>query len=152
MGMLNLYDWILPDSQAELLSKYKDNEPLYNMARSFWNSLDSASMFFFIIAFVVAVIVAYIYYYPYNRKAGRRYKVSKWAWGLAITAIITFVATIISGYILVSSTLKERFDFIIWISFINGVYAIVSYLVVSFFICKYIYKLYPTNAYRFLDI
>ena len=144
-----MYDWFLPNSQAELLSKYKDNEPLYKMARSFWNSLDSASMVFFIIAFVVAVAVAYIYYYPYNRKAGRRYKVSKWAWGLAITAIITFVATIISGYMLVSSTINEQVGFILRISLINGLYAAIIYFIASFIICNLPVS---TNAYRFLKL
>ena len=42
MGMLNLYDWGLPN-QAQHLARYKDNEPLYNMARGLWADLNSAS-------------------------------------------------------------------------------------------------------------
>lgn len=45
MGMLELYKWGLPNQGAHL-NRYQDNEQLYNMARSFWASLDSAAIYF----------------------------------------------------------------------------------------------------------
>ena len=148
MGMINLYDWGLPN-QAQHLVRYKDNEPLYNMARSLWNSLDSASMYFFATAFAVAVVFVWLYYYVYNKGAGRKYKVSHWAIWLVITAVATIGFTMILGNTMVSSTLNEQVGFILRISLINGLYASVIYFIASFIICN---LPVPINAYRFLKI
>ncbi len=148
MGMLNLYDWVLPN-QAELLVKYKDNEPLYNMARSLWNSLDSASIYFLATAFSVAVLLVCYYYYVYNKLSGRKYRIQHWAIWLAITAVSTFGLTMILGNAIVSSTLKELGEFILRISLINGLYASLIYFIASFIICNIPVS---TNAYRFLKI
>ena len=75
MGILNLYDWGLPN-QAQHLARYKDNQPLYNMARGLWTDLNSASMYFLIAAIVVAILAACYYYYGYNKLPGRKYRVS----------------------------------------------------------------------------
>ena len=85
MGMLNLYDWGLPN-QAEYLARYKDNEPLYNMARGLWTDLNSASLYFLITAIVVAIVAVCYYYYGYNKLPGRKYRVSHWAIWIGITA------------------------------------------------------------------
>ena len=148
MGMLNFYDWGLPN-QAEHLVRYKDNETLYNMARSLWNSLDSASMSFLAAAFVVAVFFVFWYYYVYNKGAGRKYKVFHWTIWLVITIVATIGITMILGNAMVSSTLKEQVGFILRISLINGLYSSAIYFIVSFIICN---LPVPTNAYRFLKI
>ena len=148
MGMLNLYDWGLPN-QAEHLVRYKDNEPLYNMARSLWNSLDSASMYFLATAVAVAVVLVCYYYYGYNRLPGRKYRIRHWAIWLVITAIATIGLTMILGNAMVSSTLKEQVGFILRISLINGLYASAIYFITSFIICNLPVS---TNAYRFLKL
>ena len=148
MGMLNLYDWGLPN-QTEHLVRYKDNEPLYNMARSLWNSLDSASIYFLATAFSVAVLLVCYYYYVYNKLSGRKYRIQHWVIWLVITAVSTFGLTMILGNAIVSSTLKELGEFILRISLINGLYASLIYLIASFIICNIPV---PTNAYRFLKI
>ena len=148
MRMLNLYDWGLPN-QAEHLNRYKDNEPLYNMARSLWSSIDSASMYFLAAAFAVAIVVVCFYYYGYNKLPGRKYRIRHWTIWLAITAIITIGLTMILGNAMVSSTLKEQVGFILRISLINGVYASAIYFIASFIICN---LPVPTNAYRFLKL
>lgn len=148
MGMLNLYDWGLPN-QAEHLARYKDNEPLYNMARVLWADLNSASMYFLVTAVVVAIVAACYYYYGYNKLPGRKYKVSHWAIWIGITAAVTILLTMVLGNVMVSSTLKEQVGFILRISLINGLYASAVYFIVSIVICN---LPVPTNAYRFLKI
>ena len=148
MGMLNLYDWGLPN-QAQHLASYKDNEPLYNMVRSFWSSLDSASVYFFATALVIAIIVVCYYYYVYNKLPGRKYKISHWAMWLGVTAVMTTLLTMVLGNVMVTSSLKEQTGFILRVSLINSLYASVIYLVISFVFCN---LPVPTNAYRFLKI
>lgn len=148
MGMLNLYDWGLPN-QAKHLVRYKDNEPLYNMARSLWNSLDSASMYFLATAIAVAVVVVCYYYYGYNKLPGRKYRIRHWAIWLVITAVATIGLTMILGNAVVSSTLKEQVGFILRISLTNGLYASAIYFITSFIICNLPVS---TNAYRFLKL
>ena len=148
MGMLNLYDWGLPN-QAEHLVRYKDNEPLYNMARSLWNSLDYASTCFLATAVAVAFALVCFYYYGYNKLPGRKYRRRYWVIWLVITAIATIVLTMILGNAMVSSTLNGQAGFILRISLINGLYASVIYFILSFIICN---LPAPTNAYRFLKL
>lgn len=148
MGMLNLYNWGLPN-QAEHLARYKDNEPLYKMARSLWSSLDSASIYFLATAFAVAVVIVCYYYYGYNKLPGRKYRVFHWAIWLAITVVTTIGLTMILGNVMVSSTLNEQAGFMLRLSLINGLYASAIYFITSFIICN---LPVPTNAYRFLKI
>ena len=148
MGMLNLYDWWLPN-QAEHLVRYKDNEPLYNMARSLWNSIDFASMYFLATAIAVAFVLVCYYYYGYNKLPGRKYRRRHWLIWLVITAITTIGLTMILGNAMVSSTLKEQVGFILRISLINGLYASATFFIKSFIICN---LPVPTNAYRFLKL
>lgn len=148
MGLLTLYDWGLPN-QAEHLAGYKSNEPLYNMARSLWNSLDSASMYFLATAIVVAIVAVCYYYYVYNKFPGRKYKVSHWAIWLGITAAATIILSMILGNVIISSTLNDKVGFILRISLINGLYTSVIYFISSLVICN---LPVPTNAYRFLKI
>ena len=148
MGMLNLYDWGLPN-QAAHLSGYKNNDSLYNTARLLWNNLDSASMYFLATAIIVGLIIVAYYYYGYNKLPGRKYKISHWAIWLGVTALVTLLLTMVWGNIFVPSTLKEQSGFILRVSLINGLYASAVYFISSFIICNIPV---PTNAYRFLKI
>ena len=149
MGMLNfLYGWVLPNKQ-HYINGYKNNEQHYSMARSLWDSLESASIYFLLVAIVFAILLACCYYYGYNKLPGRKYKISHWVIWIGITAVVTILLTMVLGNVMVSSTLKEQVGFILRISLINGLYASVVYFIVSFFICN---LPVPTNAYRFLKI
>ena len=148
MGLLDLYKWGLP-SQAEHLNRYRDNEPLYNMARSFWNSLDSASIYFLIAFLAIGLALVCFYYYGYNKLPGRKYRIQHWALWLGITAALTIIVTLLLGSAIVSTNLQEKFGFLLRISLINGLYSILVYLVASVVICNIPV---PTNAYRFLKI
>lgn len=148
MEMLNLYDWGLPN-QAQHLAKYKDNEPLYNMARALWADFNSACLYYLVTAIVVAIVTACYYYYGYNKRPGRKYRISHWVIWIGLTAIATIILTVVLCNIMVSSTLKEQVGFILRISLINGLYASVIYFIVSFVICNIPVS---TNAYRFLKI
>lgn len=148
MRILDLYDWALPN-QAEHLARYANNESLYGMARSMWASLESASMYFLVVAILLAMISVWLYYYVYNNYPGRKYRIRHWFFWMiglfALTAIVTFVL----GNSLVSSNLIELRGFLLRLSPINSVYAVAIYFVASFVICNIPV---PTNAYRFLKI
>ncbi len=148
MGVFNLYDWGLP-SKAAYLNRYQGDDNLYNAARSLWNSMDTAGIYFLISAIAVGLILVLFYYYGYNRFPGRKYKISHWAIWLGITSVVTILLTLIFGNILVSSNLKEQSGFILRISLINGLYSAVVYLLATLIICNIPV---PTNAYRFLKI
>ena len=148
MGLLDLYKLGLP-SQAEHLNRYRDNGTLYNMARSFWNSLDSASIYFMIAFLAIGLALVCFYYYGYNKWPGRKYKIQHWALWLGITAALTVAVTLILGSAIVTSNLQEKFGFLLRISLINGAYAILVYFIASLIICNIPV---PTNAYRFLKI
>ena len=148
MGLLDLYRWGLP-SQGQHLNKYKDNESLYNMARAFWNNLDSASIYFIVTFIALSLILVCFYYYGYNKLPGRKYKIQHWTLWLGITAVATIVITYLLGSVIVSSNLSEKVGFLVRISLINGVYSIALYIIASLIICNIPV---PTNAYRFLKI
>lgn len=148
MGMLSFYNWGLPN-KAEHLARYRENDQLYNMARSLWNSLDSASIYFFAAALTLAVLLVCYYYYGYNKLPGRKYKILHWGIWLLVTVVTTIGLTMLLGKVLVSSSLNEQLGFILRISLINGLYASAIYFIASFIICN---LPVPTNAYRFLKL
>lgn len=148
MGMMNLYEWGLQNKNA-FLNGYKDNDVLYKQALSLWSKLDSACIYFLLIAIGVGVIIAIYYYYDYNRRPGRRYRISRWLIWLGISALVTFVLTMVLGNIIVKSNISEVQSFLVTISLINSLYSVITYFVISFIICNIPV---PTNAYRFLKI
>ena len=148
MGLLDLYKWGLP-SQAEHLNRYRNNESLYNMARSFWNGLDSASIYFLMFFLVIGLALVCFYYYGYNKWPGRKYKVWHWALWLGITALLTILVTFVLGSAIVPTNLQEKSGCLLRISRINGAYSILVYFIASLVICNISV---PTNAYRFLKI
>ncbi len=148
MGVFKLYDWGLP-SKAAYLNRYQGDDNLYNAARSLWNSMDTAGVYFLISAIAVGLILVLFYYYGYNRFPGRKYKISHWAIWLGVTSVVTILLTLLLGNVLVSSNLKEQSGFILRISLINGLYSAVVYLLATLIICNIPV---PTNAYRFLKI
>lgn len=148
MGLFDLFKWGLP-SQAEYLNRYRDNESLYNMARSFWNSLESSSIYFFLLFIALGLFLVCFYYYGYNKWPGRKYKVWQWGMWLGITAVVTVLLTFVVGSVIVSTNLQEKTGFLFRISLINGLYSILIYLVSSLVICNIPVS---TNAYRFLKI
>ncbi len=145
---MDLYKWGLPN-QGEYLNKYRDNESLYNMARSLWNSLDSELFYFMITFMAIGLVLVCFYYYVYNKWPGRKYRIQHWALWLGITGVVTIIAILCLGSALVTSNLQEKFGFILRISLISGIYAILIYFVASLIICNIPV---PTNAYRFLKI
>ena len=148
MGLLDLYKWGLP-SQAEHLNRYRDNDALYGMARSFWNSMDSASIYFLIAFLAIGLALVSFYYYGYNRWPGRKYRIQHWALWLGITTALTIAVTFVLGSAIVSTRLPEKIGFLLRVSIINGVYSIIVYFVASLIICNIPV---PTNAFRFLKI
>ena len=148
MGLLDIFKWGLRN-QSEHLSIYSNNEELYNAALSLWNSLEIASFYAIVALIVIGLLLPCFYYYVYNKWPGRKYSIQHWILWLVITLFLTIVVNIFLGRIIVTSTLKEKLEFIWNISIISGIYAILMYLVVSIIICN---SPVPTNAYRFLKI
>ena len=146
MGMLELYKWGLPNQGAHL-NRYQDNEQLYNMARSFWASLDSAAIYFMLVFIIAGLSHACLYYYGYNKWPGRKYKIWHWVMWLLITSGVAFLATFILGNLIVSSNLQEKVGFLVRLSLINGIYGMFVYFIASLVICN---LPVPTNAFRFL--
>lgn len=149
MRIYDLYGWGLPKA-TEYFGRYRDNEQLYNMARSLWAGLDSAAIYFIAFFIVTGVLIACFYYFGYNRLPGRKYKIRHWLVWFFLTAVVTSILTFFVGKIIVSSNLQEKVGFLVRISMINGAYSLVTYFLTSFIVCNT--PVPPTNAYRFLKI
>lgn len=148
MGLLDLYDWGLPNQGAHL-NRYSGNDQLYNMARSLWSNLESSAIYFMIMSIAIGILIASFYYYVYNRLPGRKYKTRHWNLWWSVTYFLTVIATLVLGWFIVTSSLQEKFGFLLRISLVNGVYAMAIYFIASLIICNIPV---PTNAYRFLKI
>lgn len=148
MSAIDFYGWGLPSKGAYLNSFTEDH--LRNLANKLWQMIDSGALFFILIFFVVAMLGAILYYYPYNNKAGRHYKMRYWALWLVITALVTFATSVIIGFLLIDSPMKDTTSFIMRISAINLVYSVLLYIVFSIIICNL--NMPKTNAYRFFKI
>ena len=146
--MLELYKWGLPNQRAHV-ERHRDNEQLYKMARSFWDSLDSAAIYFAFVFIIAGLALACYYYYGYNKWPGRKYKIWHWVMWLLITSVVVFFVTFVLGNLIVSSNPQEKVGFLVRLSLINGIYGIFVYFIASLVICN---LPVPTNAFRFLKL
>ena len=149
MKIVDIYGWGLP-KQADFLNHFKNNETLYNQARALWSKLDACTVWFIVAFVVLALVFAIIYYGPYNNKPGRHYKVKHWLIWMEITALVTFVVTLVMGLIMVKSPLAARIGLILRVSGVNILYGIGVYFIAALLVFNAPFL--RTNAYRFLKI
>ncbi len=149
MKIVDLYGWGLP-KQADFLNHFKNNDAMYNQARSLWSKFDQTTVWFLVAFVVVAFVFAFVYYGPYNNKPHRHYKVKHWLIWLLITAVATFVVSLIIGMVMVQSPLAARIGLILRVSGVNALYSVGLYFVIALLVCNMPFL--KTNAYRFLKI
>ena len=149
MKIVDIYGCGLP-KQADFLNHFKNNGTLYNQARALWSKLDACTVWFIVAFVVLALVFAIIYYGPYNNKPGRHYKVKHWLIWMEITALVTFVVTLVMGLIMVKSPLAARIGLILRVSGVNILYGIGVYFIAALLVCNAPFL--KTNAYRFLKI
>ncbi len=149
MKIVDLYGWVLP-KPADFFNHYKNNDVLYDQARSLWSKLDQTAVWFLIIFIVCTVFFVWVYYGPYNKRPHRHYKVKHWLLWLLITAAATFAASLLIGMVMVQSPLAARVGLILRVSFANALYGAGLYFVIACLVCNMPFL--KTNAYRFLKI
>ncbi len=145
MKLLQLYKWIA-GGMTDFTRQFQDNENLFKQAQSFWNKLESVSIWIVIICIGLSILLAVIYYQPYNNIAGRHYKPTHWVGFLLLTFIATFGFTWLFEYIAAAPKLQGSLLLEMKIALCNAIYASGLYFVLSFIWCWCL----PTNAYRFL--
>lgn len=134
---------------SEFAKPFRDNETLSKQARSFWNQLDNAALYFLIGAIVFGALVAAYYYTLYNQKPGRRYKPQHWWMWLLITIVATLAVTFGVEILIAKPQLNGAVWLELRIALSNAIYAIFVFLSVSFVWCNFGCR---TNAYRYLKL
>ena len=145
MKLLQLYKWIA-GGMTDFTRQFQDNENLFKQAQSFWNKLESVSIWILLIFIVLSILLVVIYYQPYNNTAGRHYKPTHWAVFLLLTFIGTFGVTWLFEYIAVAPKLPGALLLEMKIALCNAIYASVLYFVLSLLWCLFL----QTNAYRLI--
>lgn len=144
--MYDLFSWFIP-SKVEILNAYQ-NDNIKQVAEQFVNDLDSLSLLLFIIALFVGAIGAFVYYYVLNLRAGRMYKISKWAMVMIFTLIAAWAFALISGFGIASSELDISTSIILRFTIPVFFWTFLFYFTTSFVCCNF----GKTNAYRFLAL
>lgn len=143
MKGLDLYKWIA-GSMNDFAKQFKDNEALYNQAKTFWRHLESSSTLIIVMFIVFGIALAVTYYMPYNEKAGRHYRPTHWLGFLLGTFVFTLLVTLGFEYIAVAPKLDGAFMVELKVALGNAIYASIVYFVTSVVWCN----VGPTNAYR----
>lgn len=143
MHAINLYK-PLGVSGNRFKKTFQDNEVLYEHAKNFWNNIDSNGLIIIIIFLVIGALGAIYYYKWYNNKPGRRYLPKKWFIWLGITAVTSFVVSLIILLFIARPRLEGSFTLELKIAFGNALYAAIVYLITSVLLCN----CWQTNAYR----
>ena len=149
MKAFDFYGWGLP-SKGPYLNSFGENQHMRDLATKLWNMLESGALFYIMIFIIIAFLFAVVYYYPYNNRPQRHYKMRFWLLWLGYTALGTFIISMIAGFYLFDSPIRDTTNFIIRISLINTVYSVLMYLVFSIIICNL--NMPKTNAYRFFEL
>lgn len=146
MKLLKFYQWMI-GSMSDFCKTFQNNEVLYNQAKSFWNKLDSDSIWIVIIFVALGIFWAAYYYHTFNNKPGRHYKPKYWIIFLIVTFILTLALTLAFEYFAVTPRPKGYFLLEFKLALANSLYASVVYLFVSWIWCQ---LNLPTNAYRLI--
>ena len=146
MKFIDLY----PGSMTDFTHQFVDNEALFNQAVAFWRGLEGIAGLIFLFAIAMGVFFAVFYYTAWNELPGRHYRPLHWAIWLVVTFIATFLLTWGFEYWQYKPRLEGANAVEIKIALMNGVYALLTYLTVSFVWCNL--KALPTNAYRLLKL
>ncbi len=145
MALFDIYTW-LTGKKVEFLGQFdiEEQKELYYQATQFWNSLESNAYIFVILFAVIGILVAWYYYIPFNNEPGRHYHPKWWGIWLGICFVVTFLGTLGLAYGLATPNLSGTWPIEIKLSLVNGLYAIVLYIITS--VCFCIYS--KTNAYK----
>lgn len=143
MKGLDLYKWIA-GSMNDFAKQFKDNEALYNQAKTFWRHLEGTSIVLIAIFVVLGIALAITYYMPYNEKHGRHYRPTHWLGFMLGTFLATLAVTLGFEYIAVAPKLDGAFMVELKIALGNAIYATALYFLTSVVWCN----VGPTNAYR----
>ena len=149
MKVLDLYGCMV-GSMNDFSRQFKENEALYNQAKSFWRHLESFSIVSILIFIIFGLVSAYIYYIPYNKRAGRHYHPIHWAFFGIGTLLVTFITTIVLEYIFVAPKLAGAFVVELKVALCNAFYAAFLYFIISVVWCNVDRP--TTNAYRIFKI
>lgn len=143
--MNDLYNWFIP-SRADWVTAHQKNDTIKDLAKQFYDKLDSLTLLFFIFAVVFGILGAVIYYYGLNNLPGRMYKISKWAIALLITVLISWGVALGWGYYAASSDLADTDSIIFRFTLPQIIWTLLVYFLTSVICCN----VGKTNAYRFL--
>lgn len=143
MSLFNLYTWAT-GSKAAFLNSFQNQDELYNQAQAFWNGLENSAIAFVGIFAFTGLLLGCIYYGPYNNVPGRHYHPKHWAILLGVCALITFIVTLGTAYLIQEPKLNGAWSIEIKLSLANMLYALFIYFLTSVIYCNYL----PTNAYR----
>lgn len=145
--MLDIYTWCA-GSLSSFARPFKENEVLYNQARTFWRNLEGCSVVLIILSVLVSILLAWFYYIPFNNQPGRHYKPSCWLGFLITTGVAIFCLSLGAECLVATPKLDGAFLVELKIAILNGVYSLFIFVVLSFIICKCC----TTNAYPFYKI
>lgn len=143
MKLIGIYKWFVGTE-----SKFVDSvaEGSQDLATSYWDSLNSACLFFILFLVVISIILCVYYFTAYNEQPHRHYRRTHWIGFYIGTVLFEFVGTAFLGYLLTKPTVKGS-GFLIWeIAVGNAVYSIIIFGVLSVIWWLFL----PTNAYRLI--
>ena len=145
MKLKYIYGWIV-GKKAAFVNSFGDNEQLRAQAQAFWKHLESGTWFYLIAFIVIAALFAYLYYKPYNNLPGRHFRPRHWAMFGVISALVTFLVTLLITYLMATPKLPGSFVMEFKIAIANVIYGLVIYLLCSLFFCLNVFG--KTNAYK----
>lgn len=148
--MFELFNWFIP-SKTDFITAHQGapiNPQMKKLAEDFMTRLDDISLLFLAIALLAGIMGALFYYYFLNSFSGRMYKINKWVIVMFVTVLLSWAITIIAGFSLVSSLLKDTDAIIFLFTIPSLLWSFLAYFITSFLCCN----VGKTNAYRFLAI
>lgn len=135
-------------SKNDFISQFKENESLYQQAKTFWKHLEGLSICYYAIAILLGIALAWWYYKPFNETPGRHYLPKYWCYFLIGSGFAAAFLTFVLEIIVAKPQLDGAWGVEVQVALINAVYTVVLYLLVSILWCVS----NKTNAYPFYKI
>ena len=131
--MIGLLTWFT--SKKDYLTPYTEDEAAKKAATKLWNTIDSMDIILFIVMFMLTILIALWYYFPYNQRPGKHYHPKYW-WIFGVGAVSFVFASTFGICYFIAKNASFDYTFLIKVSAVNALYAILVYFILSLFINK----------------
>ena len=133
MNMLTMLTWFT--SKKDYLKPFADNESAKKAATKLWTAIDTNDWIPFVLMIILTIAICLYYYFPFNKMPGRHYHPKWCAMFCLVAVVLVFLSSFAECWLIAKNPGFDK-GFLVKVSAVNVLYALLLDFIVSIFIIK----------------